>query len=536
MASQADVCLVGVGCVGGIMAKELASAGLSVVGLEAGPDQPFEDYASKDSLRKERRSGGNLNLGGGLMVWTGSATRFMPGDFSLYTDEVLGGVAERAGANLDGTDITDWPIGYDDLEPYYEKFEWEMGVSGKGGANPFEGPRRRDYPMPPVREGARNELFGDACRRLGYHPYPTPCAVTSERYQPPAPYDQRIPERPACTYCGQCNGFGCHTQSKLSTTFTAIPVALETGNFDLRVNSQVFRIDADSRGKVTGVSYFDEEGRVQQQAASVVVLGAQVHEHVRLLLNSGDPSGGRRGLANSSGMVGQQLMAHATVRHTALFDDTRVNAFIGPNAGMRLDDFNGNNFDHAGLGFIRGATIGTSGGGPPLERYDAVPPGWSRWGSSYKEQLAHYYTRSFDLNMQTETLPHRDNFIDLDPRKTDRRGVPLQRTHFIFHENDRRMWPFLEEVGTRIMTEAGASHVWGGVSRRPGRWTGGCRMGSDPRTSVVNANCQAHDAENLFIIGASIFPTMAGYAHTPTVGALAYRTADYIRANPSLFA
>lgn len=535
MPAPTDVCIVGVGCVGGIMAKELASAGLKVVGLEAGPDLAFEDYAYKDSLRKERRSGANHNVGGGLMVWTGSATRFMPGDFKVHTNEVLGGVAERAGADLEGTEIIDWPIGYDDLEHYYEKFEWEMGVSGQGGANPFEGPRRKGYPMPPIRDGARGEIFGEACRRLGYHPYPTPCAVTSEAYRPPAPYDQRIPERPACAYCGQCNGYGCHVGAKLSTVFTAIPVALETGNFDLRANCKAFRIDTDSRGVVTGVSYFDPEGRVQQQAASVVVLGAQVDEHSRLLLFSGNHKGRHRGLANSSGMVGRGLMAHATVRATGLFDDYRVNAFIGPNAGMRMDDFNGDILDHTGLGFIRGATIGTSGGGTPLERYDAVPPGWPRWGERYKENLTHYYTRSFDLNMQPETLPHRENFIDLDPVKTDAWGVPLPRRHFSFHENERRMWRYLEEIGAKIMTEARADHYWVGVSRRPSRWSGGCRMGADPANSVVNGYCQAHDNENLFIIGASAFPTMAGYAPTPTVGALTYRTADYIKANRQAF-
>jgi gluconate 2-dehydrogenase alpha chain len=535
MPTRADVCVVGVGCVGGIMAKELASAGLSVVGLEAGPDLPFEDYAFKDSLRKERRSPANNNVGGGLMVWTGSATRFMPGDFKVHTDEIASRVAERAGAVLDGTQIIDWPIGYDDLEPYYEKFEWEMGISGLGGANPFEGPRRRDYPMPPIRDGARSQVFGKATVGLGYHPYPTPCAVTSRAYQPPAPYDQRIPERPACTYCGQCNGYGCHVEAKLSTAYTAIPVALETGNFDLRTNCRVFRIDTDSRGKVTGVSYFDQDGRVQQQEASVVVLGAQVNEHSRLLLNSGNGKGRHPGLANSSGMVGRGVMAHSAVRGTGWFDDFRVNAFIGPNAGMRLDDFNGNNFDHTGLGFIRGATIGTSGGGTPLEQLDAVPPGLPRWGERYKESLAHYYTRSFGLSMMVETLPHRDNFIDIDPAKKNRRGVPAHRVHFSFHENERRLQQYLEEIGVKIMTATGADHLTVSKSLRPNRWAGGVRMGADPSESVLNGYCQTHDNENLFIIGASAFPTMAGYAPTPTIGALTYRTADYIKTSRQLF-
>ena len=562
MASHADVCIVGMGAVGGIMAKELASAGLRVVGFERGPDLEIEDYAYKDSIRAtvrrefeegvrhepiSARSDRNSptrkrftttpynSVGGGLMLWTGSTTRFAPGDFKVYTNEVASGVAERANADLDGYDIVDWPIGYDDLEPYYEKFEWEMGVSGQAGANPFEGPRQRGYPMPPIRAGARNKLFGDAARRLGYHPYPTPCGITSEAYKPPAPYDQRIPERPACVYCAQCNNYGCHVQAKTATPFTVIPVALETGYLDLRTRCKVFRIETDGRGKVTGVAYFDPEGGVQHQSASVVILAAYIYEITRLLLMSGGGTGRRWGLANSSGQVGRHVMAHGNVRASGLFDDVYVNAFIGPNGGMRMDDFNGNNFDHTGVGFIRGATIGTSGGGTPVERFDSIPPGWPRWGERYKENLAHYYTRGFELNMQAECLPHRDNFVDLDPVRKDEWGIPLPRTTLKFHQNERRMWAFLAPIGEELMREAGADHVWSTVAGRPSRWAGGARMGDDRETSVVNGWCQAHDAENLFIVGSAVFPTVAGYAATPTIGALAYRTSDYIKANRQLF-
>jgi gluconate 2-dehydrogenase alpha chain len=228
-------------------------------------------------------------------------------------------------------------------------------------------------------------------------------------------------------------------------------------------------------------------------------------------------------------MVGRCIMAHGDVRTTGLFDDKIINGFIGPNGGMRMDDFNGDNFDHAGLGFIRGGTIGTSGGGAPIERYDIVPPGWPRWGERYKEYLTRYYTRSFDVAAHPETLPHRANCVDLDPARKDEWGIPLPRTTFSFHENERRMWRFLGEKGERILKEAGASHVWTTFTNRPSRWAGGTRMGDDPRSSVVNGFCRTHDLENLFIIGSSVFPTMSGYAATPTVGALAYRTAEFIK-------
>jgi gluconate 2-dehydrogenase alpha chain len=551
----ADVCLVGVGAVGGILSKELASAGLKVVGFERGPEPRRADYAARDSIRfiaradtldwvrheptttrardgdaaelRYRTSPLNV-LGGALLHWTGQASRYMPGDFKVYTNEIQNGGAERAGADLAGYDVTDWPIGYDDLEPYYEKFEWELGVAGRAGANPFAGPRRRGYPLPPLRRSARMELFAEACARLGYHAYDSPAGILSEPYAPPAPYDTRIPERPACVYCGHCNFYGCHVHAKAATLYTTIPVALSTGNFDLRTKAKVFRIDTDERGNATGVRYFDADGVAREQRARVVILGSFVFESVRLLLLSKtDRFAG--GLANSSGLVGKYILAHGDVRAYGLFDDFIVNGFIGPgSAAMRVDDFNGDNFDHTGLGFIRGGTVGTSGEGTPVSRMDVVPPDVPRWGKEYKEYFARYYTRTFDLNIQPETLPHEDNAVDLDPNAKDAWGVPLPRVTFDFHQNEHRLHRFMAGIGEKIMRATGASKVWTGGKERPNRWAGGTRMGSDGRRSVVNGWCQSHDVPNLFIVGASTFPTLAGYPPTATIAALAYRTAEYI--------
>jgi gluconate 2-dehydrogenase alpha chain len=553
----ADVCLIGVGAVGGILAKELASAGLKVVGFERGPAPLHEDYAPRDSIKfiaradrldwvrhepttSRSRAGETAELryrtsplnvlGGALLHWTGQASRYMPGDFKVYTNEILSGNAERAGADLSGYDVVDWPLGYDDLEPYYEKFEWEFGVSGEGGKNPFAGPRKRGYPVPPLRHSARMKLFAEACEKLGYHPYDTAAGILSEPYRPAAPFDARIAERPACVYCGHCNFYGCHVHAKAATLYTAIPVAVETGNFDLRTNSKVFRINVDDAGRATGVSYFDPDGRAQEQRARVVILGAFVFENVRLLLLSKtDAPRFAKGLANSSGLVGRYILAHGDVRAYALFDDFIINGFIGPgSAAMRIDDFNGNNFDHTGLGFIRGATIGTSGEGTPVSRMDVVPPGVRRWGKEYKDYFGRYYTRTFDLNMQPETLPHKANRVDLDPRRRDRWGLPLPRATFDFHQNEHRLHRFLAEVGEKIMRATGASKVWTGGKERPNRWAGGTRMGKNPRRSVVNEYCQSHDVPNLFIVGSSVFPTLAGYPPTATIAALSYRTAEYI--------
>jgi gluconate 2-dehydrogenase alpha chain len=236
-----------------------------------------------------------------------------------------------------------------------------------------------------------------------------------------------------------------------------------------------------------------------------------------------------KGLANSSGYVGRNILAHGDVRAMGAFDDFIVNGYIGPgSAAMRIDDFNGNNFDHTGLGFIRGGTIGTSGDGTPVTRVDVLPPDVPTWGREFKEFYTRYYNRIMDLNMQPETLPHKTNRIDLDPRARDRWGLPLPRVTFDFHQNEHRLQKYMAGVGDRIMRATGASKVWTEEKGRPNRWAGGTRMGANPKNSVVNQYCQTHDIANLFIVGASVFPTMAGYPPTATVAALSYRTSEFI--------
>jgi gluconate 2-dehydrogenase alpha chain len=555
--SIADVCIVGVGGLGGIMAKELASAGLKVVGFERGPAPKKEDYAPRDSIRflirpeqlewvrhepttTRKKPGQKTNLqyrtsplnvlGGALLHWTGQSSRYMPGDFKLHSNEIESGNAERAKADLTGYDIIDWPLSYDDLEPYYEKFEWEFGISGQAGLNPFAGPRKRGFPLPPLRHSGKMQLFAEACKKLGYHPYDTAAGIASEPYKPVAPFDTRIGERPACVYCAHCNFYGCHVHAKSASLYITIPVALQTGNFELKTNTKVCRINSDASGQVTGVNYFDADGSEHEQRARVVILSAFIFEHARLLLLSKTDTGKfAKGLANSSGYVGRNILAHGDVRAMGAFDDFIVNGYIGPgSAAMRIDDFNGNNFDHTGLGFIRGGTIGTSGDGTPVTRVDVLPPDVPTWGREFKEFYTRYYNRIMDLNMQPETLPHKTNRIDLDPRARDRWGLPLPRVTFDFHQNEHRLQKYMAGVGDRIMRATGASKVWTEEKGRPNRWAGGTRMGANPKNSVVNQYCQTHDIANLFIVGASVFPTMAGYPPTATVAALSYRTSEFI--------
>ena len=557
--SIADVCIIGVGGVGGILAKELGTAGLNVVAFERGRFLTKEDYAVRDSIKFTVRDSLNewvhqepvtfrstpdqravvryptINaIGGQMLHWTAQAARLAPGDFKVFTNEVASGVAERAKADLTGYEIFDWPIGYDDLEPYYEKFEWEFGCSG-GTNNVFGGPRKRDCPLPPLRYNAKMVLFEAACKKLGYHPYQSSAGITSRPYKPAAPYDSRIEERQACAYCGHCNDYGCHVGAKATNTYISVPVAMKTGKVDLRTNSKVFRINTDDAGNATGVSYFTADKEVREQKARVVILCGYTFENVRLLLIS--ESRGKNGIANSSGSVGKGLFGHGDTRTVAIHDDYIVNSFVGPNSSsIRIDDFSGNNFDHTGVGFIRGAAIGTSGDGAPVQRFDNTPPGMRRWGKDYKDFLARYYTRSWELNMTVETMAHRDNVVDIDPERKDDWGVPIPRVTFSFKQNERAIQKYMTPIGEKIMRETGASKVWTRLPNGGNRWSGGTRMGSDPKTSVVNGYGQAHDMPNLFVMGASTFPTLTSYPATATISALAYRTADYIKTQKQWFA
>jgi gluconate 2-dehydrogenase alpha chain len=305
-----DVCLIGVGAAGGILAKELGAAGLKVAAFERGSSLTQEDYAVRDAIRfitraalvdwarhdpvtfrnfsNQRATARYITinaLGGQMLHWTAQAARFRPDDFQVFGREIAGGVADQAKADLTGYEIFDWPIGYDDLEPYYEKFEWEFGVSGAGG-NPFAGSRKRDYPLPPLRRSAKMQLFEKACRSLGYHPYQSAAGILSQPYRPPPPYDTRIEERPACTYCGHCNEYGCHVNAKAAPLYTSIPAALKTGNVELHTNSRVFRINKDGSGRATGISYFAPDKEIKEQRARVTILCGYAFKNSRLLLLS----------------------------------------------------------------------------------------------------------------------------------------------------------------------------------------------------------------------------------------------------------
>src|SRR5256885_3695409 len=430
---KTDVVIVGVGAAGGILAAELGKAGMKVIALERGPRLTTADFEPHDELRYLQRYDLRPNpkispvtwrpnantranpvsplnygnqAGGGTVHYGTLSWRFHEDDFRVRSHTI-----ERYGASAIPADssLADWPLNYADLEPFYDRAEYELGVSGRAGnlqgrktdaGNPFEAPRSREYPLPALLPDQSGVIFAAAAQKMGYHPFSSPRAILSQPYQ----------GRAGCTYCGFCQAFGCHMAAKSSILVTKLPEADATGNFKLLTGTMCYRVNSDNSGRVTGVSYWGSDGSDNTIEAELVILAPFIYDNTRLLLLS-KTAKFPNGLANSSGQVGKHLMAHIGARVFAAFDDRFVNIYMGPNAQKHsLDDCNADNFDHSGLGFIRGAQISITPAhleARPIGAAMAMnpPPGIPRWGAAYRDFLATYFARHAAIVAQTENLP-----------------------------------------------------------------------------------------------------------------------------------
>jgi gluconate 2-dehydrogenase alpha chain len=556
---KTDVVIIGVGAAGGILAAELGKAGMKVIGLERGPRLTTADFNPHDELRYFQRQDLRPNVklqpitwrpnanargnpvpvqnygnqaGGGTVHYGTVSWRFHEDDFRARSQTI-----ERYGASAIPQDssLVDWPLSYADLEPYYDQAEYDLGVSGKAGnvqgrkidgGNAFEAPRRREYPLPALHVDQSGVIFDATARKLGYHPFPTPRAIISEPYK----------GRPACTYCGFCQAFGCHVGAKSSILVTKLPEADATGNFKLLTGAMCYRVNSDNSGRVTGVSYWAPDGSDNTIEAELVILTPFIYDNTRLLLLSKTDKF-PNGLANSSGQVGKHLMAHMMARAFVTFDDRYVNVFMGPSAQKHtIDDFNADNFNHGGTNFIRGSQISIDTvnlqGGPIGATTMNPPPGIPRWGAAYRDFLAKYYARHASMVAQTENLPYADQTIDLDPNVRDQWGLPAPRLTYDWRRpNELARVEFMLKKMEELGHAMGATHVWRaplGPGAPGAHHEGGTRMGSDPKTSVVNRYGQSWDVPNLFVVGSSTFPSMSGFNPTLTIQALAYMSADAI--------
>jgi gluconate 2-dehydrogenase alpha chain len=557
--TKTDVVIVGLGAAGGVAALPLAQAGLRVIGLEAGTWLSPEDFAP-DELRNNFRGWPQavqkanreipthrpnaaaqysprlaihpmMNaVGGTTLHYWAQSWRLNPWDFKVVSETTRRYGRPRIPA---GSTVEDWPLGLDELEPYYDRVEYELGTSGKAGnlngkidarGNVFEGPRRREYPMPPLRGTGFTEMMGDAARKLGWHPFPGPAAINSRTYE----------SRASCAYHGYCARGGCHISAKGSTAVTTIPKAQKTGRFDVVTQATTTTIEADANGRVSGVNYV-KDGVEYFQPADVVLLATYVYENVRLLLLSRSKPY-PNGLSNNHRQVGRHYFSHNTgAAVTALFPRDLNNWYGLPAQGVAVDDWADDNFDHAGLDFIGGGNLWVYSDRRPIAAANMPTFGKApEWGAAWKAFVKQNADRWNTAYLQKTTLPYEDNYLDLDPTVTDPLGFPVCRITADFKDNERKVAAFIQDRMIEWFMAAGAVATEKAPIGTMGPTThayGGTRMGDNPETNVVNRWGFSHEAPNLGILGASVMGTSGAHNPTLTAQALAWRTADYLVKN-----
>jgi choline dehydrogenase-like flavoprotein len=535
---RVNAVVIGAGAGGGVVAKELCEAGLRVALLERGRWYTAND-CRKDDLRNQRTSvlgnnsgpddernprvfvdhegnrhivlpseGGYSNnaacVGGGTLTYGAMAWRYQPKDFRMRS---------TYGA-LEGSTLGDWPISYEDLAPFYEKAEHEIGVSGDVSNDPFKGPRARPLPMPPLSPTREYEILKPAAQRLGLHPFDLPMLRNS------VPYNGR----PPCMRCRWCVGFVCEVDAKCGTHNTVIPRALATGLCDLRLGCMVKEILTTDQGKITGVSYFDARDSLQEQPADLVIVSGAAIESARLLLHSKSrlfPNG----LGNRFDWVGRNLQGHAYSGATGLFDfDTYDD--VGPGANIAICDYN-----HGNPGLHGGAMLANEFIRLPYQAVD-MPPNGIRWGKAHKDFMRKAYRRTIKIMGPTQEMPVFDSRVQLDPSVKDFWGMPVALLSGYQHPHTLEIAGVMAAKAEAWLKEAGAIQTWRSV---PGNGISGgqhqagtCRMGNDPKTSVVDSWCRVHDTDNLYVIDGSVHVTNGGFNPVLTILANSYRVSAHL--------
>jgi choline dehydrogenase-like flavoprotein len=536
---KVNAVVVGAGAAGPIVAKELAFAGYRTVLLERGKWNTAGD-CRKDDLRNQRTTilghpfgpedEGNPRVildakgkarvvepsgpgyhnnaacvGGGTLSYGAMAWRFHPDDFRMVS---------RYGTVANST-LADWPVTYDDLEPYYEKAEWEIGVSGDDSTNPFKGSRKRPLPMPPLPDSREHKILWAGALKLGLHPFHIPMLRNT------VPYNGR----PGCMRCRWCVGFACECDAKCGTQNTVIPLAQRTGQFELRTQCMTRRVLTDERGRATGVEYVDREGRMWEQPADVVIVSASAIESARLLLNSRSrlfP----QGLGNRYDWVGRNLQGHTYTGAVGLFEED-VYDDLGPGASVAICDYN-----HGNPGLVGGAMLANEFIRLPIQFLGVRPPNVKRWGQEHKDYMRRYYRRSVMVQGPTQEIPVFESRVDVDPAVRDAFGMPVARISGPKHPHSIEIGRAMCDRAEAWLKAAGAAQTW---LKLPGAGTSGgqhqagtCRMGDDPKTSVVDRHCRVHDIDNLYVVDGSVHVTNGGFNPVLTIMALAYRAGEHI--------
>ena len=554
-----DVVVVGLGAAGGVAVLPLARAGLKIAALEAGSWMKASDFKADEIHNNVRRlvttgkkvqgeiptfrTGADqptrrfpnhvmMNAVGGTSIhYYANSWRFQPWDFKMRSQVIA---RYGAGAIPTGTTLEDAPFSYEDLEPYYDLIEYELGVSGKAGniqgkidprGNIFEGARRREYPMAPLRDSDFTDLLQASAKKLGWNPHRSPAAINSQPRN----------GRSACAYQGYCDTGGCHLNAKTSTAVTTIPEAQKTKNLTIFERAQVTRVISDDKGKVIGVQYL-KDGQEYFQPAKVVLLASYTYENNRLLLLSKSKAF-PQGLSNNHGQVGKHYIAHWAGREVTALFPFDLNIWYGAMAqGVVVNNWADDNFDHSGLGFIGGGSLTINHEVHPIAA--AGMPTFGKapaWGAKWKSFVKENAGRWVGCYVQCNSLPYENTYLDLDPQVKDPLGDPVVRITSGPKENEARASAYAADKAEDWLRAAGATEILRSPNPEGPNLSvhalGGTRMGANAQTNVVDPWGFSHEAPNLGILGGSVMGMHGARNPTLTIQALAWRTAEHLVKN-----
>ena len=555
MSYDYDVCVVGSGAGAGPIALELAKAGKSVLILEKGPWLTEKDFYKDElaaavhsvytpQLKDEKHvieeqymdgswqgesteeSGwdfwnGNV-VGGSSNFMSGFFYRLKPKDFRLLSE-----FGEIKGAN-----IVDWPISYEELEPYYTKAETEIGISGKIIQHKFQEPRSsKDFPYPPTAEHPIVKHIDTACDQLGYTALQTPRAVLS----------QPDKERNSCEYSGYCGSYGCSSGAKGSSRAALLNRAIATGNCEIKANAKVYKLESNNKGNISAVKYFDGNNNKKSVTAKIVVVACQAIETSRLLLAS---TGTKHpnGLGNNHNQVGKNIVFSAGGSGTgeltySKFDKLNAEQLKtrGPFVNRGLQDWYYLNDKKFG-GHAKGGIIDFLLRHPnAISKAKSVK--WENdklvWGKELKQKLKTKFTGAQDLRFEVfnDWLPTDNCFVSLDKNVKDKWGSSVAKVRIGYHEHDLKVGEYLSQKALTVLKKMNADNIRYSVSGSPpaNLVAGGCRFGDDITSSVLDRNCKVHDVENLYVTDGSFMPTGGSVPYTWTIYANSFRVADVIK-------
>ena len=556
MEQDYDVCVIGSGAGAGPVALTLAEAGRSLLVLEKGPWWTETDFY-KDELACCRRSVytppladeqhviedldsdgdwvGEATSDSGWDFWNGNCVggssnfmsgffyRLKPADFRLLSE--FGPVP--------GANIADWPISYNDMEPWYSKVESEVGISGKIVDHPLAEPRSTaDFPYPPTHEHPIARHIDNACQALGLHPLPTARAILSRGKG----------NRRSCEYSGYCGSYGCSSGAKGSARAALLDRAQATGHCEIRPLAKVYKLVSDAKGRVVAADYFDADGKTRRVTAKIFVVACQAIETSRLLLSSTGPRH-VNGLANNRGQVGRNLLFSAGGSGSGDFvyagmSDGQADALKvrGPFVNRGVQDWYYID-DKAFGGRAKGGTVDFLLRHPnPIARAMSVK--WDDderllWGRPLQKKLKSLFTASQTLRYEIfcDWLPTDNCFVSLDAGVRDKWQSPVARVRIGYHPHDLKVGRYINTRAIQVLEKMGARNIRSSVSGAPPQnlVAGGCRFGDNPATSVLDADCRAHDAENLYVTDGSFMPTGGSVPYTWSIDANAFRVAERIR-------